>query len=220
MKDPQDWLTVRISSENSAEFLEAIHIAATMNDAEGANTKNPESRLQEAHRRIIIDWLLENRFQYRQAVAGNIASSGVKLAQLDAMSRDGYRCRKCNHSKVASGGVVTMPVVAGDMIDPRRISDRLMIWPKGGASTENLVTLCRECAEAWGRFPAARRIAAVPKLLRSIAATSAGPDEEWIERVVGILLKPESCPSERQPSSASRNTGPSTATTATPPPTK
>lgn len=215
-KTPQDpeaeYMTLRISPENKPELLEALHVAAALNDAEGAGVSKPEARMAEAHRRIIIEWLLENRFQYRRALAEGAAGSAGAVQQMDALARDAYRCKKCRHTRVSAGGVITAVVVTWDMIAPAHLgADEISVFPTGRNCKENMVTLCRVCAADWAGLPAARRIAAAPLMLRAIGPTiEREAYEGWIARVMALLVQPEACQNASPQSSASQPSRPST----------
>lgn len=208
----KDWMTLRVAPENKHELLEALHIAAAINDLEGATVNDPISRMAEAHRRIVIDWLLENRFNYRIMLTQNAAQSGAAVAIMDALTRDGFRCKKCRHSRVSQGGVVTTCIVTFDMIEARRQgADEHNVFPKGRHSEENMVTLCRGCAADWASLPPARRVAAVPLMLRAIGPqVETAEYEAWIARVSAILLQPDPCQNASTVSNGSNGTKPNT----------
>lgn len=186
-----DHLTVTVSRENSTEFLEAVFIASRRNDVDGAGVSEPKARSREGLRRIIIDWLLENRRDYWESADEH------ERAELDALSRDGFRCKRCDHSRIGEGGCIAVGVITHGMIQEGTG------FPL--ADARNMVTLCRPCAEEWNGLPLDRRMTAAGTMLRGI-----GPDTDdhhaWVERVVGILLQPEACQTPPSPQSTTRST--------------
>ena len=82
-------VSIVISPENAPELLEALHRAALCNDADGAEVHG-KARMREAHRRIVIDWLQDH-------------------CEPDLSELGDFRCYRCGHSGIATGGVRSTP---------------------------------------------------------------------------------------------------------------
>lgn len=87
-----------MTEENALELEEAIFMAGVLNDLDGAPfAPDDPQRRPEALRRIVVDWLIENRPAFHR-----FAPVPDRRA-CEALSQAGWRCLSCGHS---SGGVV------------------------------------------------------------------------------------------------------------------
>jgi len=172
--DKDSWLKLNVSPENRPVLLEALHIAAQLNDLEGLSPADPSARMAEAHRRILIEWSVENQFQFKMLMTKRHAEAQASRAQLDAVERDDYRCRRCRHSKLQQGGVQAVQIVSYDMIDPKKLGSagEDAVFPQGRGCTANLITFCPECAAYWESLSIPERIKRVGTMLRHTGNTA------------------------------------------------
>lgn len=190
MKD--SYLSLKVSPENKPVLLEALHIAAAMNDLDGAQIEKAEARSAEAFRRILIEWLLEARIEYRTRLSQDAMASRHAAQALLALERDGFYCRKCQHSRVSLGGVRAVRIVTPAMVDPRKLDEIRRVWPAGGDVYSNMITLCGACADDLDAMPLPNRSKLVSKMLRAVKA-----EQAILDCVPGCLLYPAHAEEER-----------------------
>ena len=180
--DVSRYITLKVSPENQPELSAALAIASDLNDWDASETKTPEARQAEAFRRILIDWLIEHRPVY-WALANDRARAGrFKIQGALALERDEYRCVRCKHTRIGSGGLQVAEVVTSSMLDPHVPSARVREighWD----GMHNLFSVCRPCLEDLNGKGLNYRCAVVPKILAKIAAPA-----EWIAEVLPVLI--------------------------------
>jgi len=167
--DAEGWLTIRVSPEHRDEYLEAVEIAARLNDSEGLSSPtDPIGRLLDAHARILIEWATENRFAYQQRLPFGPHAEAAR-ADMEALRRDHFTCVRCKHTRANEGGTT-----ATALVDPLMLAAGKgpQAFPNGLLVPENRITLCHPCLQEWLRIGPEGRCKAVSRILRRVGASA------------------------------------------------
>lgn len=84
--------------------------------------------------RILDEWLAGALPEWEQELR-KFSDSDYKRSALEVLRRDGFRCRRCGHTRLNSGGVDVHHIVPRSYYGPER--------PKDIHDPSNLITLCK-----------------------------------------------------------------------------